>query len=261
MLTQFPYCSIGFYSTSSCIYPTFSFHCLKIATRFKHVLTNFQTPGVWGGAQVPRHFLRFLRFDLVSSAFHDISCIFSFHFPMVFIPFPVLLISSVLHSFPAFSHVFCSHFLCLPWHFLPVHRIFYVYFLRFTLFSCIFPCFCSHFLCLPWHFLPFHRTFYAVPAFSYVSAFISSAYHDISCHFTVCSRFISSFLHFRMFLLISSAYDHISCLITVFSTVFIASLFSLFPAFYACIFPCFWSDFLCLPSHFLHFHILFYDFY
>ena len=182
VFTKFAYFSTGFHSTSSCIHSTFSFHSLKIATRFN----PFPNPGGGGGG--PRSvnttiiynsyilqrslFPGFLHLDLVSSAYHDISCIFPFHFPMVLMQFPMIFLSSVLRRFPAFSHVsalissayhdfscifaifsivsciflcFCSHFLCLPWYFLHVHNIF----LRCTLFSHIFPCFCSHFLCLP----------------------------------------------------------------------------------------------------------------
>ena len=88
--------------------------------------------------------------------------------------------------------------------------MFYVYFLRFTLFPCIFLCFCSHFLCVSSHFLHFHNIFYDAycitflfisralcycPAFSHVFALISSAYHDFSRVFTSFSNIFYDFYY------------------------------------------------------------------
>ena len=62
--------------------------------------------------------------------------------------------------------------------------------------------------------------------------------------------------YFQRFLL------HISCIFTIYYTIFIASLFSSFPAFDAVFqhFLIFLPSFLSLPSHFLHFHNILYDF-
>ena len=177
VFTQFAYFSTGCHSTCSCVRSTFSSHSLKIATRFN----QFPNPGGRGGTQVCKYYNSY---------------------------YTALFISWI----PAFW----SRFLCVPWHFLhlslPMSHGFYaisydLYFLRFTLFSCIFPCFCSHFLCLPWfsivsciflcfcsHFLclPWHFTIYSsvvrrFPTYSHVFALISSACHDISCILTICS--------------------------------------------------------------------------
>ena len=167
VFTQFAYFSTGFHSTSSYIHSTVSFHSLKIATRFN--FNQFPNPGGGGGG--PRSvnttiiynsyilqrslFPGFLHFDLVSSAYHDISCVFPFHFPMVLMQFPMIFISSVLRRFPAFFHV--SALTSSAY-----HGISYI----FAIFSSVVRCF---------------------PTYSHVFALISSACHDISCILTIVS--------------------------------------------------------------------------
>ena len=156
VFTQFPYFSTSFHSTSSCAYSTFSLHrgggaglyilqfgyiLQRFVLHFPILLLSFPLPTITFPA-FSRYFIRFL--------LHH----FSLHFLRLML-------------FPCIFSYFCSHFLCLPSHFLHFHCILYdffphfsLYFFRFTLFSSIFPCFCFHFLCLPSHFLHFHCIFY-----------------------------------------------------------------------------------------------------
>ena len=139
-------------------------------------------------------------------------------------------VCKTLEFFPCF----CSHFLCLPSHFLHFRRIFYdfyctfpafspylirflllhfsFHFLRLMLFSCIFSYVGSHFLCLPSHSLPFHNSFLLHLSLYFLRFALFSAFSNV-------------------FAFISSAYPHTSCIFVISSTLFIASLFSSFPAF------------------------------
>ena len=149
-----------------------------------------------------------------------------------FSPFPVIFISSVLPCFPAFSHV--STLISSAYH--DVSCIFAIF--PTHLFS-IYACFCCHFLSLPWHsymFTMFSSVIRCVPPFPHVFALVSTAYHHISCGF---NRILCNFFCF-LFLFTSSVLHR----------------FTLF----SCIFPCFCSPFLCLPSHVLHVHTILYGF-
>ena len=227
VFTQFAYFSTGFHSTSSYIHSTCSFHSLKIATRFN----QFPNPGGGGGGtQVCKYystiiynsyilqrslFPGFLHFDLVSSAYHDISCIFPFHFSMVLMQFPMIFISSVLRRFLAFSHV--SALISSAYHdFSSIFAIF-------SIVSCIFLCFAltsSAYHGISYMFTICSSVVRCFSIYSHVFALISSACHDISCILTIVSSVLRQFPAFSYaFALTSSAYHGISYMFQIFSSV------------------------------------------
>ena len=124
-------------------FPTFSQYFPPLYSIFLHFRILFKPIcKLWGGGRKGRIckyyksyilqgslFPGSLHFDLVSSASHDIFCIFAFHVSMVFIPFLVISIlhfSMLLLSLPALLSCF---FLCF-WS----SNIFYAVFRLFPMF-------------------------------------------------------------------------------------------------------------------------------
>ena len=172
----------------------------------------FPNPGGAGrGAQVCKYYNLYilqrslfpgcLHFDLVSSAYHDISCIFPCHCPMVFKQFPMIFMSSVLRCFPAFSHAFPTRSQYFP----PLYAVF----LHFPMFSA-----CRDISCV---FTVFPNSFLRFILFSYIFQCVCSACHDTSYFFTIFSSLVRCFpAFFHVFAFVSTAYRHISCVFTVF---------------------------------------------
>ena len=227
----------------------------------------------------PRFFLRLMLFSCIFQYFssHFLSIPSSFlhsiflHFPMFFLSFPLPTITHISCIFTLFSR-YSITFLAFSRHVLAIFLIFPSFFLRLMLFSCIFPYFpliSSHFLSIPSNFLHFQNIFYDFYgiilqwpryfpafflAFSHSFPLISSAYHHISCIFTIFSRYSITFPTFsRHFLAIFLHFPK-------FFPPFTAAIFCIFMHFPIFV-HLFSSHFLSIPSYFLHFHNIFYDFY